>query len=71
MHAHGEPAGLLMKDFAMFFVIIFLILAALASYFFPSWSWGAILVFSLGSVAALRLFLHFLDRPGKTSDKNR
>lgn len=55
----------------MFFVIIFLILAALASHFFPTWSWVAILVFSLGIVATLRLFLHFLDRSAKTSDKNR
>jgi membrane protein implicated in regulation of membrane protease activity len=54
----------------MFFVIIFLILAALASYLFPTSSWAAILVFSLGGVAALRLILHLLDRADKTSEKN-
>jgi len=54
----------------MFFVIIFLILAALASYFFPTWSWAAILAISLGGVAALRLLLHFLDRAGEISEKN-
>jgi len=71
MHAPGKTTGLLTEDSTMFFVIIFLILAALASHFFPTWSWVAILLFSLGTVATLRLLLHFLDRSAKTSDKNR
>ena len=54
----------------MFFVIIFLILAALASSLFPAWSWAAVLAVSFGCVAALRLLLFFLDRSGRTSEKS-
>ena len=49
----------------MFFVIIFLILAALASYLFPDWSWAVVLASSLACVIALRLLLVFLDRRSK------
>jgi len=51
----------------MFFVIIFLCLASLASYLFPEWSWATILVVSLGCVTALRLALFFTDRSSKAS----
>lgn len=36
----------------MFFVIIFLALAAFASYLFPNWSWVTTLLVSFGCVAA-------------------
>ncbi|MFZ2268050.1 MAG: hypothetical protein WAV95_10800 [Azonexus sp.] len=54
----------------MFFVIIFLSLASLASYLFPEWSWATILVVALGCVAALRLALFLADRSGRASGKN-
>lgn len=37
----------------MFFVLIFLILAATTSYLFPDWSWGAVLLSTFGAVAVL------------------
>lgn len=49
----------------MFFVLIFLIVAALASYLFADWSWTTVLAFSFGSVAGLRLVLYLLDRSGR------
>ncbi|MCB4361608.1 hypothetical protein [Quatrionicoccus australiensis] len=45
----------------MFFVIIFLCLASLASYFFPEWSSATILLSALACVVALRLALFFTD----------
>jgi len=54
----------------MFFVIIFLSLASLASYLFPEWSWATILAMSLGCVAALRLALFLTDRSGRASGKS-
>ena len=53
----------------MFFVIIFLSLASLASYFFPEWSWATVLLASLGCVVALRLALFFADRSSKAAGK--
>jgi|GEM_PF-4774208 len=53
----------------MFFVIIFLSLASLASYFFPEWSWATVLLASLGCVVALRLALLFADRSNKAAEK--
>lgn len=53
----------------MFFVIIFLCLAALGSHFFPEWSGAAILGASFGCVVALRLLL-LGDRSGKGAVKN-
>lgn len=41
----------------MFFVLIFLILAATTSYFFPEWSIVMVLLASFGGVVALRLLL--------------
>jgi hypothetical protein len=41
----------------MFFALIFLILAATASYLFPEWSWVTVLFASFGCVAALRMLL--------------
>ncbi len=53
----------------MFFMLIFLILAATTSYLFPEWSWAMVLLVSFGCVAALRLFLAVTSRsdrrPGK------
>lgn len=46
----------------MFFVLIFLILAATTSYFFPEWSALMVLLASLGGVAALRLLLGLNSR---------
>jgi hypothetical protein len=54
----------------MFFVLIFLILAALASYLFPAWSWAAVLAVSFGCVAALRLLLFLLDRSDSKAQKH-
>lgn len=51
----------------MFFVIIFLSLAATGAYFFPDWSWAAILGAAFGCVLALRLLLAFADRANKAS----
>ncbi len=53
----------------MFFVIIFLSLASLVSYFFPEWSWATVLLASLGCVVALRLALLFADRSNKAAEK--
>lgn len=41
----------------MFFVLIFLILAATTSYLFPEWSWLVVLLVSFGCVAVLRMLL--------------
>jgi len=41
----------------MFFVLIFLILAATTSYLFPAWSWVTVLLVSFGGVATLRILL--------------
>jgi len=53
----------------MFFAIIFLCLATMASYFFPEWSWAAILGASFGCVVVLRLALFLFDRSNKASAK--
>lgn len=54
----------------MFFVLIFLILAATTSYLFPEWSWATILLLSLGCVATLRLLLAVGARSSKDSSKS-
>lgn len=54
----------------MFFVLIFLCLASLSSYFFPEWSWAAILLSSLACVAILRLLLLLADRCRKESPED-
>ncbi len=46
----------------MFFVLIFLILAATASYLFPEWSWVTVLLVSFGCVATLRILLAVTSR---------
>ena len=46
----------------MFLVMVFLILASLASYLFPEWSWATVLAVSFASVAVLRLVLFFTGR---------
>ena len=46
----------------MFFVLIFLILAATTSYLFPEWSWVTVLLVSFGCVAALRILLGLTSR---------
>ena len=51
----------------MFFVIIFLALAALGAYLFPEWSWATVLLLAFACVATLRLALWFGDRAGKGS----
>jgi hypothetical protein len=50
----------------MFFVLIFLILAATTSYLFPEWSWVTVLLVSFGCVAALRILLAVTSRTGST-----
>lgn len=55
----------------MFFVIIFLALAAFASYLFPNWSWVTTLLVSFGCVAAFRLILHFTGGPASSSKKDK
>ena len=50
----------------MFFAIIFLSLAALASHLFPDWSWAVVLGASLGCVLTLRLLLLW-TRPKESS----
>lgn len=52
----------------MFFVLIFLILAATTSYLFPDWSWGAVLLSSFGAVAVLRLLLAAKSRSVNSSN---
>ncbi|MBS1139336.1 MAG: hypothetical protein H6R13_789 [Proteobacteria bacterium] len=54
----------------MFFALIFLTLAALGAYFFPEWSWAAILGASFGCVVALRLALYFTERSKTASAKD-
>lgn len=49
----------------MFFVLLFLILAASASYVFPEYSGLSILLVSLGCVATLRILLALTARSGK------
>ncbi len=51
----------------MFFVIIFLALAALGAYLFPEWSWATVLLLAFACVATLRLALWIGDRAGKGS----
>lgn len=46
----------------MFFVLIFLILAATTSYLFPEWSWLVVLLVSFGCVAVLRMLLAVTTR---------
>ena len=46
----------------MFFVLIFLILAATTSYLFPEWSWVTVLAVSFGCMAALRILLALTPR---------
>lgn len=53
----------------MFFVLIFLILAATLSHLFPEWSWVTVLVASFGGVATLRILLMARSRPGAPSRK--
>jgi phage-related holin len=53
----------------MFFVIIFLALAAFASYIFPDWSWVTVLLVSFGCIAAFRLIIHFSGRSTSASAK--
>ena len=48
----------------MFFVLIFLILAATTSYLFPEWSWLVVLLVSFGCVAVLRMLLAVTSRSG-------
>ena len=55
----------------MFFVIIFLALAAFASYLFPEWSWVTVLLVSFGCVAAFRLLLHFSGGSASSSEKDK
>jgi hypothetical protein len=54
----------------MFFVIIFLALAAFASYLFPEWSWLSVLMVSFGSVVVLRLALISTGRKAPASAKD-
>lgn len=54
----------------MFFVIIFLALAAFGAYLFPEWSWLSVLLVSFGSVLALRLALMFTERKAPASAKS-
>ena len=51
----------------MFFVLIFLILAATTSYLFPEWSWVTVLLVSFGCMATLRILLAVTSRTGRTS----
>ncbi len=53
----------------MFFVLIFLILAATTSYIFPEWSWVTVLLASFGCVAALRILLAVTSRSDNASNK--
>lgn len=53
----------------MFFVLIFLILAAATSYLFPEWSRVSVLLVSLGCVAALRTLLAVTSRSGSAPRK--
>ncbi len=50
----------------MFFVLIFLILAAATSSIFPEWSWPAILLASFACVATLRILLALAPRSDRT-----
>ena len=52
----------------MFFVLIFLILAATASYLFPEWSWVTVLLVSFGGVATLRILLAVTSRTGRSTE---
>ncbi len=49
----------------MFFVIIFLALAAILATLFPAWSWAWVLLASFAAVATLRLLLFVADRARK------
>jgi len=53
----------------MFFVLIFLILAATTSYLFPEWSWLTVLLASCGCVATLRILLAVTSHTGSTPRK--
>ena len=53
----------------MFFVLIFLILAATTSYLFPEWSWVTVLLVSFGCVVTLRILLAVTSRPANSSRK--
>lgn len=53
----------------MFFVLIFLILAATTSYLFPEWSWVMVLLVSFGCVAALRILMAMTSRSGNAQKK--
>ena len=46
----------------MFFVLIFLILAAITSYLFPAGSWVTVSLVSFGCVATLRILLALTSR---------
>jgi hypothetical protein len=53
----------------MFFVLIFLILAATTSYLFPEWSWVTVLLVSFGSVATLRILVAVTSLPANSPRK--
>lgn len=53
----------------MFFALLFLILAAFTSYFFPEWSWVTILSASFGCVAVLRILLAVASRSAGAAGK--
>ena len=53
----------------MFFVLIFLILAATMSYLLPEWSWATVLLMSFGCVTTLRILLAVTSRPTNSPRK--
>jgi hypothetical protein len=52
----------------MFFVLIFLILAAFGAYFFPEWPWPVVLGASFACAVSLRLILYATGRAKPASD---
>ena len=53
----------------MFFVLLFLILAASAAHFFPEWSTVTVLLAAFGSVAVLRIAIGLFGRREPAGDK--
>ena len=53
----------------MFFVLIFLTLAATTAYLFPEWSWLTVLLASFGGVAVLRTLAALGSRSSKKVSK--
>jgi hypothetical protein len=51
----------------MFFAILFLILAAVATYLFPVWSWAAVLATAFACTATFRLVLWLANRAKKAT----